>query len=331
MVFKRVKFLILIILTTVLINSCGENKVEVSKPLFELKAQSVIPKFDANNTYQYIKEQIKFGSRNPNSMAHSAALNYLFNTLSKYTQNVTKQSFNYTGYNGEVLKLTNIIAKFNPQDKNRIMICAHWDSRPRSDHSKDPSKMNLPVLGANDGASGVAVILELARILNENKINYGIDLVLFDGEDYGLESDLSNFSLGSKYYSSKLINDTFPAFAVLLDMVGDKDAKFKIEKNSKDYAPDLVDLFWNKAAQIGADKFTTQISPPIYDDHISLNQAGLKTIDIIDSDLIGADTPLERRNYWHTENDTIDNIGVETLQQVGDVVTNVIYSLKFNY
>jgi len=116
-----------------------------------------------------------------------------------------------------------------------------------------------------------------------------------------------------------------------LDFVGDKDARFKIEKNSKDYAQDIVDLFWNKAAQIGADKFTTQISPPVYDDHISLNQAGLKTIDIIDSDLIGADSPIERRNYWHTDKDNIDNIGVETLQQVGDVVTNVIYSIKFNY
>lgn len=330
MFYKKFILSILIICTIVLF-SCGENKVQVNKPLFELTTNTNIPKFDANNAYQIIKEQIKFGPRNPNSMAHAAALNYLFNFLSKYTQNVTKQSFNYTGYDGEVLELTNIIAKFNPQNKNRIMICAHWDSRPRSEHAKDPAKQKLPVLGANDGASGVAIILELARILNENKIDFGVDLVLFDGEDYGLESDLSNFSLGSKYYSSKMINETFPTFAVLLDLVGDKDARFKIEKNSKDYAPDIVDMFWNKAAQIGADKFTTQISPPIYDDHISLNQAGLKTIDIIDSDLIGADSPIERRNYWHTDKDNIDNIGVETLQQVGDVVTNVIYSIKFNY
>jgi len=330
MIYKKFILSILIICTIVL-SSCGENKVEVNKPLYELVNNSNIPKFNANNAYQFIKEQIKFGPRNPNSMGHAAGLNYLFNTLSKYTQSVTKQSFNYTGYEGEVLELTNIIAKFNPQNKNRIMICAHWDSRPRSEHAKDPAKQKLPVLGANDGASGVAVILELARILNENKIDYRVDLVLFDGEDYGLESDLSNFSLGSKYFSSKMINDTFPTFAVLLDLVGDKDARFKIEKNSKDYAQDIVDLFWNKAAQIGADKFTTQISPPVYDDHISLNQAGLKTIDIIDSDLIGADSPIERRNYWHTDKDNIDNIGVETLQQVGDVVTNVIYSIKFNY
>ena len=330
MIYKKFILSILIICTIVL-SSCGENKVEVNKPLYELVNNSNIPKFNANNAYQFIKEQIKFGPRNPNSMGHAAGLNYLFNTLSKYTQSVTKQSFNYTGYEGEVLELTNIIAKFNPQNKNRIMICAHWDSRPRSEHAKDPAKQKLPVLGANDGASGVAVILELARILNKNKIDYRVDLVLFDGEDYGLESDLSNFSLGSKYFSSKMINDTFPTFAVLLDLVGDKDARFKIEKNSKDYAQDIVDLFWNKAAQIGADKFTTQISPPVYDDHISLNQAGLKTIDIIDSDLIGADSPIERRNYWHTDKDNIDNIGVETLQQVGDVVTNVIYSIKFNY
>ena len=128
-----------------------------------------------------------------------------------------------------------------------------------------------------------------------------------------------------------MVNDTYPAFAVLLDMVGDKDARFPIERNSKDYAPDIVNMFWNKAAQIGATKFTFNTSASIYDDHIPLNQAGLRTIDIIDSDLIGADTPVERRNYWHTDKDTIDNIGVETLQQVGDVLTNIIYSLKFNY
>lgn len=329
MLIKKISPLILLAVFT--FNSCSEKKVEVSKPLYELKTNAVIPKFDAKNAYQYIKEQIKFGPRNPNSKAHVAALNYLANTLSKYTQSVVKQPFTYTGYNGEVLQLTNIIAKFNSKNKNRIMFCAHWDSRPRSEHSKDPAKRKLPVLGANDGASGVAVILELARILSENKIDYGVDLVLFDGEDYGLESDLSNFSLGSKYYSSKIINDTYPAFAVLLDLVGDKDAKFPIENNSKDYAPDLVNMFWNKAVQLGADKFTFNISAPIYDDHIPLNQAGLRTINIIDSDLIGADTPVERRNYWHTDKDNIDNIGIETLQQVGDVLTNIIYSIKFNY
>ena len=212
-------FSLLIIFT---LTSCSEKKVEVLKPLYELKTVTAIPKFNADYAYQYVKEQIKFGPRNPNSIAHDAALNYLANTLGKFTQSVTKQSFTYTGYNGEELKLTNIIAKFNPNIKNRIMICAHWDSRPRSEHAKDPAKKKQPVLGANDGASGVAVILELARLLSENKIDYGVDLVLLDGEDYGKESDLSNFSLGSKYYASKMINNTFPAFAVLLYMVRDK-------------------------------------------------------------------------------------------------------------
>ena len=327
---KKISPLILL-LAVLTFSSCSEKKVEVSKPLYELQTNVVIPTFEAKSAFQYIKEQIKFGPRNPNSMAHAAALNYLTNTLSKFTQTVIKQPFTYTGYNGEKLQFTNIIAKFNPKNKNRIMICAHWDSRPRSEHAKDPAKRKLPVLGANDGASGVGVILELARILSKNKIDYGIDLVLFDGEDYGLESDLPNFSLGSKYYSSKIMNDTYPAFAVLLDLVGDKDAQFPIESNSKNYAPDIVNMFWNKAAEIGADKFTFGVSQPIYDDHIPLNQAGIKTINIIDSELIGANTLVERRNYWHSDKDTIENIGVETLQQVGDVLTNIIYSLKFNY
>lgn len=331
MLFKKFPILILLSSIVFLFNSCSEKKVEVSKPLYQLKTNAVIPKFDAKEAYQYIEEQIKFGPRNPNSLAHSAALNYLVNTLSLYTKSVTKQSFTYTGYKGEILHLTNIIAKFNPKKKNRIMFCAHWDSRPRSEHAKDPKKRKLPILGANDGASGVGVVLELARILSKNKIDYGIDLVLFDGEDYGLESDLSNFSLGSKYYASKLLTSNYPAFAVLLDMVGDKDANFPIDRNSKDYAPDIVNMFWNKAAQIGATKFIFKTNASIYDDHIPLNQAGLRTIDIIDSDLIGADSPIKRRNYWHTQKDTIDNIGIETLQQVGDVLVNIIYSLKFNY
>lgn len=331
MLIKKISSLIIILLLVVTFNSCSEKKVEVSKPLYQLQSNAVIPTFDAKNAYQYIKEQIKFGPRNPNSKAHVATLNYLTNTLSKFTQTVIKQPFTYTGYNGEKLQLTNIIAKFNPKVKNRILISAHWDSRPRSEHAKDPAKRKLPVLGANDGASGVGVILELAKILSKNKIDYGIDLVLFDGEDYGKESDLSNFSLGSKYYASKMITENYPAFAVLLDMVGDKDAQFPIESNSYEYAPDIVNMFWNKAAQIGADKFIFSKSQPIYDDHIPLNQAGIRTIDIIDSDLIGADTPNKRRNYWHTDKDTIENIGVETLQQVGNVLTNIIYSLKFNY
>jgi Zn-dependent M28 family amino/carboxypeptidase len=271
---------------------------------------------------------VEFGPRNPGSNGHSLALTYLQNELNKYADEVKLQSFTYPGYN-EVLNLTNIIAKFNSENKNRIMICAHWDTRPRSEHSKDSTKQKLPILGANDGASGCGVILELARVLNKKELNIGVDLVLLDGEDYGKENDLDNYCLGAKYYSVNISGEVYPRFAILLDMVGDKDAVFMKEAGSMEYAQDIVNLIWNIAVQLNAQAFIPKEGESIYDDHIPMNQAGIKTVDIIDAELVGADTPVERRNYWHSDRDTMENIGQGTLQQVGNVLVYLLYSLHF--
>ena len=195
---------------------------------------------------------------------------------------------------------------------------------------KEQANRNKPILGANDGGSGVGILLEIAKLLKQNKIHYGIDIVLFDGEDYGKSNDLESYSLGAKYFSSNISRDYKPAFAVLLDMVGDKDADFPIEGNSKRYAPEIVNMIWNLAEQKQADKFISREDEPIYDDHISLNEAGILTADIIDLELIGANTKIERRNYWHTQMDTMENIGRDTLKQVGEVLVKLIWSLKFN-
>jgi hypothetical protein len=275
------------------------------------------------------KAQVDFGPRNPGSSGHSLALSFLQNELNKYADEIELQPFTYPGYDEE-LHLTNIIAKFNPGNKNRIMICAHWDTRPRSEHSRDSTKRNLPILGANDGASGCGIILELAKVLSRNKVNIGVDLVLFDGEDYGKENDLDNYCLGSKYYSINIPGGIYPRFAVLLDMVGDREAVFMKEAGSVQYAPDIVDLVWNIAQQVNASAFIQKQGEGIYDDHIPLNQAGIKTIDIIDEELVGADTPDERRNYWHTDKDTMENISPGTLQQVGDVLVYLLYTIHFN-
>ncbi|HKI79035.1 MAG TPA: M28 family peptidase [Ignavibacteriaceae bacterium] len=314
------------------IYSCGEKpQQEISKPLYELAKNYNIPKFDSENAYNQVKAQVNFGPRNPNSKGHEAALNYLQNELKKYCDDVQLQSFTYSGYNDEKLNLTNIIGRFNPAEKNRIILCAHWDTRPRAEKAEDPKRRNEPILGANDGGSGVGVILEMAKILKTNKINYGVDLVLFDGEDYGKESDLDNFCLGSKYFAVNYKEPNYPAFSILLDLVGDKEAEFKVEGNSKNYAPEVIKTVWGIASQINANMFSQQDGSAIYDDHIPLNRAGLKTIDIIDMELVGADTPVKRRNYWHTHKDTMNNIGKNALQQVGDVLTHLIYSLQFNY
>jgi glutaminyl-peptide cyclotransferase len=310
--------------------SCSkEQKSEVEQP-YSIVFKSKVPAFNADNAFKYIEDQIAFGPRNPNSLGHQQALNYLQNEFRKYTNTVYLQNFVYTGYNDERLALSNIIARFNPKSNKRIFICAHWDTRPRSDQDKNPALRDKPILGTNDGASGVGVILELARLLKENPVNYGIDLILFDGEDYGKESDLNNYFLGSKYFAANLEANYKPYFGILLDMVGDKQAIFLKEGTSVRYAQDIVDMVWNIAKEINATDFSIQEGSPIEDDHVPLNQAGLKTIDIIDLELIGTNTPNERRNYWHTSHDTIDNIGKGTLKQVGDVLTHLIYSLEFS-
>ncbi|MEO8399014.1 MAG: M28 family peptidase [Ignavibacteriaceae bacterium] len=331
MIIKKIILYAAAVLQFFVLLSCGEKKGEQpSKTLYEFSSSQNIPVFNSENAYDYVEEQTKFGPRNPNSIGHQKTLNYLKNTLSQFADEVQLQSFIYKGYD-EVLNLTNIIAKFNPDKKNRILLCAHWDTRPRAEHAKDESKKNLPIIGANDGGSGVGVLLETARILKQNKIDYGVDIVLFDGEDYGKENDLNNYCLGSKYFAANYYKTSYPVFGILFDMVGDKEAVFPKEGHSLQFASEVINQFWNSAELKSSSIFLQEEKPPVYDDHVPLNQAGIKTIDIIDGDLIGADSPNERRNYWHSHDDTMQNIGKETLQQVGDVLVYFLYTLKFNY
>ena len=306
-----------------------QEETEISKPVFEIRKNDSLPAFNGNNAYAFTKAQVDFGPRNPGSTGHSITMTYLQNELNKYADEVILQPFSYEGYNEE-LSLTNIIAQFNPSDKNRILICAHWDTRPRAEHSKDSTKRDIPILGANDGASGCGVILELAKILNQNRVDYGVDLVLLDGEDYGKENDLDRYCLGSKYYSIHIPKGVYPRFSILLDMIGDKDAYFLKEASSVQYASDIVNTVWDMASQLNITIFNPRKGGAIYDDHIPMNQAGIKTIDIIDAELVGADTPVARRNYWHSDKDTMDNISPETLKHVGDVLVGLLYSIHFN-
>lgn len=178
----------------------------------------------------------------------------------KFADTVYAQNFTYPGYDGERLYLSNIIASFNPQSKHRILLCAHWDTRPRSEKDENPNNHNKPILGANDGASGVAILLAIAQMLKDKKVDYGIDIVLFDGEDYGKEGDLMNYSLGAKYFIQNKPSYINPHFAILLDMVGDKEAQFKKEPNSIQFAPDIVDLVWNLANKLNLKTFSNEIS-----------------------------------------------------------------------
>lgn len=326
----KIKISFILIISSLVLSFCGKKTEEPLKKeiSFTLRDTSV-PEFNSDLAYEYIKQQLSFGPRNPNSIGHQRAKEFFVNELKKFADTVITQNFNYPGYDGERLNLTNIVASFNPESKIRILLCAHWDSRPRSEKDENPNNRLKPVPGANDGASGVAVLLSLTKVLNENKLNYGVDIVLFDGEDYGKEGDLMNYSLGAKYFSQFKPDYIKPNFAILLDMVGDKEAQFKKEPNSIQFAPDIVDLVWNLASRLNLKTFSNDVSNPIYDDHIPLGEIGIKIINIIDADLIGADSPNPRRNYWHTQKDIIDNISKETLKEVGQLLTHLIYSLTF--
>ena len=282
--------------------------------------QSSVPSFDGKNAYEYLKTQTNFGPRSPNSVGHKKCLEYLQHELTQLAEAVNLQPFTETGYDGEALNFSNIIASFNLQATTRILLIAHWDTRPRADQDKDKRKRDSPILGANDGASGVAVYLEIARHLKSNTPNVGIDILFVDGEDFGKEGDTKNYLLGAKYFSKSMPKEFSPAFGILLDMVGDKELELRKERYSLKYAPDIVELVWSTAKELGVAQFSWETQDWVTDDHLPLNEAGIKTIDLIDFYY-----PDRTNRYWHTTEDTPDKCSPESLEAVGNVLMHVIY------
>jgi glutaminyl-peptide cyclotransferase len=289
------------------------------------EAKVPVPVFDAGSAFSYVQHQVEFGPRNPGSTGHQQCLQFLTFEMQKYADAISQQSFHHTGYEGRSYRLTNVIGSFNLQATDRILLGAHWDTRPRAERDPDPLKRNLPILGANDGASGVAVLLELARILSKTPPPVGVDIILFDGEDYGKEGDLDQYCIGAKYFVRNMPSGFRPRFGIIIDMVGDKEMRLPRESNSMQFAPDVVNLIWNTASHLQIRQFENRTGSPIYDDHIPLNEAGIPTALIIDLELIGYDGPDERRRYWHTSYDTPDQISPASLAAVGSVLTHIIY------
>ncbi|TAK63550.1 MAG: M28 family peptidase [Bacteroidetes bacterium] len=281
-----------------------------------------IPIFDAQRAFDLLVTQTNFGPRYVGSRGHSLCLVFLQNELKKYTDTVWSQNFSKKGYDNEILAMTNVIGSFMPKSKSRILLLAHWDTRPRADQDKDPAKRNQPILGANDAASGVAVLLEIARCLKNSPPTIGVDILFVDGEDYGKEGDNPNYLLGSRHFVSNLPKDYSPKFGILLDMIGDSQLEIKKERQSLRFAPDIVELVWSTAFSLGIQQFTNAIENNLgADDHIPLNQAGIKTIDLIDFNY-----PNATVNYWHTTEDTPDKCSAESLDAVGRVLLQVIYT-----
>ena len=225
----------------------------------------------------------------------------------------------YDQEKGEVLNMTNIIGSFYPEKVTRLILCAHWDTRPFADRDR-PRNQHLPILGANDGASGVAVLLEMARQIQQAEPPVGIDIVLFDGEDYGREGDLDNYCLGSRYFVANNVK-YFPKYAVLLDMIGDAQLSLPVEGYSKHYAPAVVQQVWTIAEKLGIYQFESEVRNYVFDDHVILNEGGIPAIDIIDFEY-----PNTSHRFWHTLEDTPDKCSAKSLKVVGDVLMELIYN-----
>jgi glutaminyl-peptide cyclotransferase len=279
-----------------------------------------IPSFDGKQAFAYLTAQTDMGPRDPGSAGHENCLIYIQSEMKKYADEVKLQPFTITGYEGKELKLTNVIASFNPKATTRILFLTHWDSRPRADQDLDQKKRNQPIIAANDAASGVAILMEIGRHLKAKPTPIGVDLLFDDGEDYGKRTDDAMYLLGAKYFANNLPPGYKPIFGILLDMVGDAQLEIAKEKYSLQYAPDIVELVWSTARELGIYQFADHTQDWVLDDHIPLNDVGIKTIDLIDFDY-----PDGTNKYWHTFEDTPDKCSPQSLEAVGTVLMHVIY------
>lgn len=324
------KYVTIVLGVCLIFSSCKKKQVEETvlpiSSLYQIPAS--VPDFSGERTLALLRAQVAFGPRVPNTVAHQRCADYILDMCRRTADSTDLQSFSMPGYDGVSLALKNIIARFRPGMKERILLCAHWDSRPRADQEKDELKKSLAIPGANDGASGVAVLLHIAEMLHQRKPDIGVDLVFLDGEDYGNEQDETMYCIGSKYFSASIASDYRPLFGVLLDLVGDAEAVFPMEAGSRQYAGDVVELIWTIASRLGIKNFVPETHSAIYDDHIPLNlTAGIKTVDIIDAELVGQATKVERRKYWHSLSDTPEQCSAQTLRNVGSVLLNLIYGM----
>lgn len=314
-----------------LLASCGTEPTE--QPKTEVKTTTVevkkvpTPDFNADSAYAYVKAQVDLGPRVPGTAAHAKCADYLAAKLKSYGFEVvipTNQTVRT--YDQKQFALKNIIASFNPNAQKRIMICSHWDTRPISE--SDTKDKDKPSDGANDGASGVGVALEIARQVSISKPGVGVDIIYFDLEDYGTNGNEDFWCLGSKYWSNNLHKPNYYAdFGILLDMVGGKEATFVKEAYSMEKAPAIVNKVWDAAGTLGYGKYFLPQTKNFVgaDDHVPVNEnAHIPCIDIIQYNQVTGGFP----DYHHTHKDNMDAVDKNTLKAVGQTLLEVIYSEK---
>lgn len=299
-----------------------------NKPLPQ-PAVADVPVFDSDSAYAYVQRQVAFGPRVPNRGAHRACAEYLAEELRRHGADVEMQEALLRAYDGTELRARNIIGVFSPEKKDRILLFAHWDSRPYADRDSNPDRRNMPIDGADDGASGVGVLLEIARQIGQHAPRVGVDILFCDAEDYGVpewsQSEAADsWALGTQYWTRRPHRPGYRArYGILLDMVGGAHSKFFREGVSKYYASSLVRRIWSTAARIGyGDYFVDSDGGYVTDDHVYVNRMGIPSVDII---AYNPDTESGFPPYWHTHDDTMKNIDRATLKAVGQTVLTVIY------
>lgn len=295
-----------------------------SQKIPQEQIQVKVPVFNTDAAYAWVEKQLAFGPRFTNSPGHSQIRDWLLEQSVNYADEVIRQDFTAQAYTGETLNGTNIIARFKPEIAERVLLCAHYDTRHIAE--KDTVDQDKPILGADDGASGVAVLLEIARNLKENPIPMGVDIVFFDAEDYGADSggETNTWGLGSQYWANHLPEPRYEVkYGILLDMVGATGARFTKEGNSRSSAGNIVNKIWKLAERMNKGQYFVDVNTgAIVDDHFFIiREAGIPMVDIINH-------PVENMfgSYHHTHQDNLEVIDPASLQAVGQVVLAVVYN-----
>lgn len=308
--------------------SAADSKGTVTKNIV------IVPQFNADSAYQYIQAQADLGPRVPNTAAHKACGELLASKLELFGAKVYNQNMNLVAYDNTLLKARNIIGSYNPESKKRVLLCAHWDTRPYADQDRDEKKHRTPILGVNDGASGVGVLLEVARQLQRQAPAVGIDIIFFDAEDYGApyfykgSRKNDTWCLGSQYWGRVPHVEGYNArFGILLDMVGGKNATFYKEQFSQRTAGKYVKKIWDAAHRLGfGNIFPEELGSEVTDDHVYVyNLRQIPCVDIIN---YNPNSSTGFGDFWHTLNDNMDIIDKSTLHAVGQTVLEIIYNEK---
>jgi hypothetical protein len=288
----------------ILFCSCGEN--------------DNTPQFDSSRSFEYLVKQVEFGPRVPGTEAWRSCRNYYVEHFRKLGITVDSQAFQFTDpYSGRQIPLVNVIARVEGEDREAlgILLMAHYDTRPRTDFPSSPEIANQPIAGANDGASGAAVLMELANLLASARPPKNIELVLVDGEDWGKTGDNDYYLLGSKEFARRGVRNKFQ-FGLVIDLIGDSDQQIYREVFSQTFHPDLNDMIWNSAYELGVKSFVDSTVHTVLDDHVSLATSGLPAVNIIDFNY----------RYWHTDSDLVEKCSPASLENVGKILAHICYN-----